>query len=207
MARKQRDPLAPIQFIVAFSLALGALVFTLQGLDLAFGETRHVQSACVRIHDLSLMSPSLDAGNGTNHITDDVSLQADEFRVCTSNASSSEVFWEPVSGAEPAAFGYGALLLLGWITRVARRKGLFTPQVARAITGLGVYALLGRSILALGAALIRRHLLDLILGTSSWSAVSVHANFMLLLTGLGLISLGRVMRHATHLQDEVDATV
>jgi hypothetical protein len=126
--------------------------------------------------------------------------------VCQSDPTRWEQILFTIHEWVPALFAAGLLFLLWRLLRHARLEGVFVRSFARRVTGLGVYVLLG----GLAVSVLQ-----------SWSAWEIQKalipggspqgawtySFIALLVGLGLVTVGRLMRYTVPMREELDATV
>ena len=132
------------------------------------------------------------------------------FTICADHMSGTNraLFSVPVLLDVMWSIGFLALTLA--LTRRARRRGLFTHEVARATTHLGWFILAGWAVVNLSGAVLRSvgvsHLVRAysvipgVFANLSW-------NWAVIIAGFGVISIGRVMQRTVPMQEEIEATV
>src|SRR5262249_7401564 len=111
--------------------------------------------------------------------------------VCASSPTRSE-------RAADAAVRLMAFLLLlvpiglGWrMVRAARAHGVFSAAVARALTVLGAWVLIGTAVFSIAITLVENWLLDRLLPGGAGQPVHVPWSWGALLTAFGMLALGR----------------
>jgi len=97
-----------------------------------------------------------------------------------------------------------------WLTRLARRRGLFSPDVALGVLRLGLVVLVG----AIVVSCLRSYAEWRVLSTMADEVSRTNAllgffrlSWSTLIGGFGLLTVGRVMAQSVRMQREIDATV
>jgi hypothetical protein len=113
----------------------------------------------------------------------------------------------------PSAFVWAGVIVLLWLMmRTARRDGPFTPRVAAAMWRLGWFILGGSVVAGVLHAVALGQLIVSIMNSSSpyagpiWDAVRGVAPIPLL-AGAALLTLARIIRLGSAMDDEIRATV
>lgn len=217
MALKDRDPLAPVQF--AFSAVLGvvgamAVLTTLltvwqPGPDSVSSGWRY--QACVDVRNGT--SVFVDGREAVVSATGDAppagtSVLGRVLEVCARSPRGSQVAWALAARLPGVLVPVGAMAYVLLLTRRARRRGIFSAEVAHGLRALGRFLVVA-PLVALGLALFAgTRLLTTLIGSSAFfSDLSVEFPWGHLLTGFAVLTLGRVMLQGVEMRDELDATV
>jgi hypothetical protein len=222
-----KDPLRPIEFIVSFALRLAVGLLLLGTISVVVsavdgGSRGVVVGAWGDRHPcLQVPQDGLEIGSTANAgPIGGTSVLGLKRGVALGVPRTYTVCVDQLSGSDRALFSVPVLLhwlwSLGflWLTlrliRRARKRGLFTREVARATTHLGWYILGGWATVDLAAGVLRAiaisHLVSEysmiggILGNLSWS-------WAVVIGGFGVISIGRVMQRTVPMREELEATV
>jgi len=206
--------LAPLEFILSVAGTLMLLICVGVGLGAAFDEGDlfglSAPSACVTAPqaavDVAFQSNNparvQDLPRGATAIPRTI-------EVCDNDPSASQRVWAFLGTFPSFVF---ALTFLGYawrLTRTARRRGLFSPEIALGLLRIGLFVLVGAAAVAVLRSWADWQLLDSITGTAPWDALVgfFHLSWSTLIGGFGLLTLGLVMARAVRMQREIDATV
>jgi hypothetical protein len=213
---KQRNPLGKLELVI---VALGCLVLLSllvvvpthlgQG-DSIFGLSG--PEVCAEAPFSALVEPDKATLNG-GHVTDlarGVRAQASQFELCASSPTTRQRVLATLIDL-PGLLFYGGFLFITWrLTRRGRLRGLFTLEVAAAVTRLSVYLFVGQFVVALAKALAAQHLVaTMVTGPmteNSWLRYA-HLSWVVIIAAFGLQAMGRVMAATVPMQAEIDATV
>src|SRR5262245_5190219 len=213
---RTRDPLAPIDttvsvlsWLVGGLLVLSVVFGVAAALGgpvsvLGFGNTEVCTTAKPGVVPFGDVSQDAVVG-----LSDDASWVPDRLLICKSDPSVGLRLAASLMDAPTELLFIGFLILMRALIKQARRSGMFTTQVAARTRHLGWYILLG----SLGAAAIEALAAGVVLQAAvrgqDWvdGIFTLHTSWSALLVGIGLITIGRVLRQAALMQDEVNATV
>ena len=210
-----KNALAPIEFILSVAIALmvfyNALVLPLallgHGSYFGLGEP----SVCLTAPQSAVGEITGRGGINEEHLDvgPGISTVAASYALCDSSPSSWQHVWSALAVAPTFFYALGFLALAWLLTRTARRRGLFSPQVALGVGRLGMYVLLGAVVVALVQAWASMRLLATMRdGATTWDSVGfVHLSWAVFFAGFGLLTVGRVMAQSVRMQREIDATV
>lgn len=234
MRRTPRDPLAPVEFVATVLLAFNAFLIVMALAFLVFDRDHSTflgeGDACVDVRNgpASVYLPgggssASEAENKPRTPPAGTTLNPKKIAVCAADVSeelarrvpgleathptSTQRWWNRLAVYPPALFGMGALTFVWMLARRARREGFFVASVARGLTWLGVYLAAGSLLTSIVVLAARKQLLDTLLPTGGYWDIGLHLSWSTLLTGAGLVSLGRVMAHAVAMREDLDATV
>ena len=216
------DPLAPLEFVVtcisalivlAFAVAVPAAIFG-SGSVLGIGEP----SACAVVDlgtigygegDVEVPGMAVQHSPFIVGLHRDASFVPETLSICSKNPGFG------VKAASAAGRGADLVLLLGFLLlarrliRQARTSGLFTAAVAGRTRVLGWFLLAGSVLVPLvtwaSDGVVVTSAVDHVGWPGTWD--HIHPYWTLQVVGLGIITVGRVLRQAVDLQDDVDATI
>lgn len=212
------NALAPLEFILSVAITL-MLVFNalaIPFLVLGDGSTSFLgiggPSVCV-IAPQSSVGAITGVGINDAHVVGakpGVSTVAHTISLCDNSPSTAQHAWSTLAVAPDFLYALGFLVIAWYLTRTARRRGLFSPHLALGVGRLGLYVLLG----ALFAGLLQMwadwHLVrSMDRGSDDISAALgfFHLSWAVLFAGFGLLTVGRVLAQSVRMQREIDATV
>jgi Protein of unknown function (DUF2975) len=213
--RSVENALAPLEFILSVAIAL-MVFFTVLSIPLILfgsGSLFGLGDA-----DVCLAAPQSAVGAISGHggingehldVYHGVSTIAANYTLCDANASWTQHVWSALTMAPTFFYALGFLALAWHLTRMARSRGLFSPEVALGVGRLGLYVLLGVALVAaLESVASWRLLATMRAGTSAGDILSfVHLSWAILFAGFGLLTVGRVMAQSVRMQREIAATV
>lgn len=208
------DPLGPIDYIVnvlgtllilfvvvvSVSTALGS------GSLLAFG---HNQEVCVTAPvNSAVISGHSDAVHLT-HVHQSISSRVSQVETCDLHPSTGLRVVASVPGGLTLLFVAGFLLLTKLIVRHARRRGLFTADVARRVTLLGAFLLGGSLAVSFLSAMADNAVLHHAFSARDWDwgLVNLRLSIPTLIAAFGILTFGRVMQLAVRMQRDIDTTI
>lgn len=221
--RPDRDPLAPIEFVVKVLLTFLLVLFAIFGTaavwqlvtggDTSFGVGAFSEGdVCLSdVRDVPVLGlgndriAGLDEGAG--------SFVASTWFVCADDPAAGVRVAAAADLATGMAGLLGSMALLLWAVRGARRVGLFSSTAVRRTRILGWFFLLsavvGPTVTALLHGLVLADLVDDYPWWRPLGSVSFGADFsaLAIVVGIGIITFARVLERAVPLQEEVDATV
>lgn len=220
MAR-QRDPLAPLEFIVnviGTVFLLGVVVFgplALLDKNVSLG-TIGAPAVCT-----SYSAQSFTTGIGGEDDPDPLAMypqarparsastQGTDFETCDEKPTTTMRTIADAGTVLDLGFSGAVLALLWRLTRTARRRGLFTAPVARQVSVLGWVLLAGYVAVGVLRAALDGVLVHLVVGAPTFPAQqhALDLSITTLVVGFGLLTLGRVMSQTVAMRDEIDATV
>lgn len=214
---QRRDPLAPIEFALAFASGLIGLLFLALTVWIALGDGELRSEVCVTIHQgtAATVSDQLDhprpAGEGAfpsdRVLPAGTTVHARSLDVC---AKDPTLVQRAVSGVDWLLrfLLFAVPIGMGWrLVRLSREQGVFSASVAKWLTVLGWWIVLAPAAFSLCILLTQNWLIDQLLPGGAGQPVDVPQSWGTLLTGFGILTLGRVMARAVSMQDELDATV
>jgi hypothetical protein len=214
---KQRNPLRKLELIIAtlgvlaiFSLVVSAgETLTGDGYWYGFGSP----VACAKVPSDALVDQDAPHhGVIDGHVTTlapGASAHASEFELCASDPTFHQQALATLVDFSRTLFFLGFLLITWRLTRRARRDGVFTADVAAAVSRLSVYLFFGDFAVGFIRAIATQHLVGTMLthpDDNDWLRY-MHLSWVLLITAFGLQAMGRVMAAAVPMQAELDATV
>ncbi|MBB5957361.1 hypothetical protein FHS29_003956 [Saccharothrix tamanrassetensis] len=198
-----KNPLQPLTSLVRFLWSITAVlvaggavlraVYTVQG------------SVCFKAD--SAPSPSVD---GSPLYRDTVTAYPEVVQVCIPEPTIGDRLLGILESA-PSAFAYaGTFLLLMLLLEKAAKEGIHTVDTAQRLTRFGVYLLIALPVTTLVEAVARTVLLldsvtldlDPMVFVSEW-----HLPAWAVVTGLGMLSLGAIMRTSASMREELEGTV
>lgn len=217
-AEARRDPLGPFEVAVTALMALIAALVMMSVPAAVFGNGSFLglgdKEACavtrpgvvpfgerdVPGHEDSMFIPGLRS---------DARFSVDRIEVCDRDPG---IGVKAASSADPAAHLVllgGFLLLSRRLIRHARSAGLFTTSVASRTSGLGWYLFGGALTTHLVAAIGHGVVVSSAVRGVAWGdgLRNFDVPLTLVVVALGIVTVGRVLRQAVELQDEVDATI
>jgi len=216
------DPLAPLEFVVTcvsalivlgFAIALPAAIFG-SGSVLGIGEP----DACAVVDlgtvgygegDVEIPGQPVRRSPFIDGLHRDASFVPETLRVCNDDPGAG------VKAASATGQGADLVLLIGFLLlarrliRQARTSGLFTAPVADRTRVLGWFLLAGSVLVPVlswaADGVVVSSAVDHVSWPGTWD--HIHPYWTLLVVALGIITVGRVLRQAVDLQDDVDATI
>jgi hypothetical protein len=224
-ATSQRDPFAPIEFIVTVLLGLILTLFALFiGIALvqeAMHGSTGVSIATIGDRDAcALVRPGTvpygtsgsqegQSAEGVVGLRDGARQNARQVDVCLKNPTVGQKAASALGPVGDLVFGLGSLWMVRALIRTARQAGLFTPAVARRTRTLGWFVLVMSAAYPFVAGAGRGVVLAAAVDDVSWmrGLASPGISWIGIVVGLGVITFARIMERAIHLQEEVDATV
>ena len=138
-----------------------------------------------------------------------VTIRATHAELCDRSPSTTQRVWYAVSAFPEYFYALGFVGFAWMLTRIARRRGLFSPHVALGVGHLGLYVLVGAVAVSLLRMWGEEHLFLTMIDVSSsglWFPF-FHLSWTTLFAGFGLLTIGRVMAQSVRMQREIDATV
>jgi hypothetical protein len=208
VATKTRNPLEPMASVVSalFIYGAGGLVVGLlaaafgRGSVLGIGESSisldvtHVRGSADR------MPWSLEPG---------VSANALGYRLFDATPDLEQRIWYVLIQLSGGLLFVGALTLAYLLLRGAERNGIFTPLAVNRLRTLGWFLLVGSLVDALVTTVASNRLLGtLTVDHQGWlTPVIIYPQWVLLVTGAGLLSLARIVRIGAVMRDELQGTV
>jgi hypothetical protein len=213
MDRTTPNALAPLEFIlgIAGTLMLLGLVLSVplivfgNGSFLGVGDREVCVSAPIGALDLN--------SGGQMHVHadqyEDVNIRATHAELCDLSPTTTQRVWSAVAAFPDYFYALGFVGFAWLLTRVARRRGLFSPHVALGVGHLGLFVLIGALVVSLLRLWGEEELFLTMVDTSRsglWFYF-FHLSWTSLFAGFGLLTVGRVMAQSVRLQREIDATV
>lgn len=215
--KPKRDPLEPLSFAV---LTLGGLVIGIVVVGALLAVFVRGSGASVfgfGDPDVCLDVPQSafaisDEGSGGTRVAglrQGVSQIPDEYLLCKQHASTAEHLLGGGGQIVEFVFFVGFILLCVLLIRTARRRGLFTRDVARILSRLGGYLLVGEVVVGFVVAGLDHALLagmarpghgPRFTSLLSWS-------WPVVVAGFGVLTAGRVLAGSAQLQQEIDTLV
>ena len=215
MVQREKDPLAPlemgVQVLLGMLVVLGVLLAgsVVLGGNPAFAGVS-ASEVCVETLPGEGVGYGGTGGGGDRPIGlyDDVRWFPREIEICDTEPSAGTIALGITRAFIGPIGGIGALLLLWWVVRRARREGVFGDDIPRGLRVLGCYlvawALVGWLAGGLVDALLLRKMADTTDGfVFSWPEFPLVS----LLLGLAMLTLARVMSQAVALREDSDATI
>jgi hypothetical protein len=214
---RARNALAPVEFILSVAGALMVLFSVALGIAFLFGDDVSFfgigdPSVCVTARDNALGGYG-GQGNNLAHVVglhEGVSAMPRQIELCTFHASTTQHVWSFVAFFPSFLFAAVFVGYAWWLTRLARRLGLFSPDVALGVLRLGLVVLGGALVVScLRSYAEWRVLTTMADGVSRSNALFgfFHLSWSTLIGGFGLLTVGRVMAQSVRMQREIDATV
>lgn len=222
MARSSAaDAVRPLDRIAKLCLALlGAILLGIPILAIAlhgdfFFGAWGTDEPCVSTSQSGLTISGSDStgsnGGDMPHVQPGVRVGTPtEFQLCQQHMGQLTRALVSVPALFDLVWTIGFFVLLLVLTSTARRHGLFTAPVARLTSRLGWYLFAGCLIVSVmhaigyGAAI---HRLAVDYPLPFGILANMHWNWSAIIGGLAAISVGRMMRQAIPLREEVEATV
>jgi hypothetical protein len=214
---RTRNALAPLEFILSVAGTL-MLLFTgiLGPLALLFGGDVSYfglgdQSVCVTARDNAL-APTYQ-GNNPAHVDGlarGVSAIPRQIELCDFHATATQHLWSFLALFPSFLFTVVFVSYAWWLTRIARRRGLFSPDVALGALRLGLIVLIGAVVVSCVRSYAEWRVLSSMAEDISRSNALIgffHLSWSTLIGGFGLLTVGRVMGQSVRMQREIDATV
>jgi hypothetical protein len=209
-----QNTLAPLEFILSVAGTLMLLVCLAVCLGGVFGGGDlfgiGAQEACVTARD-NVLHTGYQSNNPArvDGVQRDVSAIPRQIEICDSSPSASQRLLAFLATFPSFAFALGFLGYAWWLTRTARRRGLFSPEVALGVLRLGLYVLVGAVLVALLRSWAEWRLLTTMAGSDPGDAALgfFHLSWSTLIGGFGVLTVGRVMAQSVRMQREIDATV
>lgn len=211
-----RNALAPLEFILSvagtlmilFTAVLPAALLLDDASVWGLGDP----SVCVTARDNVLGGMTMH-GKSSAHVIGlhhDVSALSRQIELCDRSPSAAQHLWAFLGMFPTFAFAFGFLAYAWWLTRTARRRGLFSPYVALGVLRLGLYVLVGAVVVSCLRSYADWRLLSSMADGISASNALVgffDLSWSTLIGGFGLLTVGRVMAQSVRMQREIDATV
>lgn len=214
---RTRDPLAPLEFVLAFATSLVGVLFLAFTVLIALGNGEFRSDVCVSIHQGTAATVSEELGYprpaeagslpAERVLPAGTQVRAKTLDVCAEHPTLgqralSALDWLPRFLLLAVPVG------LGWrLVRLARRQGVFSASVAKWLTILGWWVVVAPVVISLSILATQNWLLDQLLPGGAGQPMDVPLSWGTLLTGFGVLTLGRVMARAVAMQDELDTTV
>lgn len=211
------NTLAPLEFILSVAGSLMLLIVVLLVPLTLFGGGSFLGMGdpvvCVTAPQSAVGEITGRGGINEAHVVgarSGVSTVARQIELCDSSPSAAQHVWAAVGTGPEFLYPFGFLGLAWHLTRVARRRGLFSPDVALAVGRLGLYVLIG----AVAVSLLRMWADSRLIATMDRQSHGLnaalgffHLSWAILFAGFGLLTVGRVMAQSVRMQREIDATV
>ena len=215
MVKREKDPLAPLETGVQVLLGMLVILGVLLLGSALFGGNPSVagvgaSEVCVETSPGEGVGYGGTGGGGDHPIGlyDDVRWFPREIEICDTQPSAGTVALGITRALVEPIGAIGALLLLWWVIRRARREGVFGDRIPTGLYVLGCYllawALIGWLSGGIIDALLLRRMADTTDGfVFSWPQFPLVS----LLLGLAMLTLARVMSQAVALREDSDATI
>jgi hypothetical protein len=208
------NALAPLEFIVSVAGTLMLLICLAIGVGAVLdrGDLFGIgaDEACVTTPD-NVLNTGYQSNNPArvDGLRPGVSAIPRQLEICDSSPSASQRLLAFLGTFPPFAFALGFLAYAWWLTRTARRRGLFSPEVALGVLRIGLYVVVGAVLVALLRSWADWRLLTTMAGSDPGNAVPgfFHLSWSTLIGGFGLLTVGRVMTESVRMRREIDATV
>jgi hypothetical protein len=215
MVKRTKDPLAPletgVQVLLGMLVTLGVLLLgsAIFGGNPSFAGVG-ASEVCVETAPGEGVGYG-GAGRGGDHpigLYDDVRWFPREIKICDTQPSAGTIALGITRALIGPIGGIGALLLLWWVVRRARREGVFGDRIPGGLYVLGCYLVAWALIGWLSGGIVDALLLSRMADTTdgfvfSWPEFPLVS----LLLGLGMLTLARVMSQAVALREDSDATI
>jgi hypothetical protein len=210
MAKRKRDPLAPLAYGLAafgglfFLLPVVALCATVFGTGSVFGLGS--EGACA--DDTSYGDYGTDSDSFAREILKPgVSAMATAARLCVADADAAQMTWQALTGIPGFLFNAGALILAWLLIHRAVRHGAYAPQISSGLRILGWWLLIGGVAAPIAEEVANNRLLAS-LSTEQHSLPALGGiSPAILLVGLGLLTFARIMRIGTQMQEDLEGTI
>jgi hypothetical protein len=215
--RPVENALAPLEFIlgvvgtliILFSGVFAPLVLLSGGSVSFFGLGD--SSVCVTARDNAFEATY--RGNNPAHVyglQHGIGAMTRQIEVCDFHASAAAHLWSFLALFPSFLFAAVFVGYAWWLTRMARRMGLFSPDVALGVLRLGLFVVVGAVVVScLRTYAEWRVLSTMVEGVTPTNAMFgfFHLSWSTLIGGFGLLTVGRVMAQSVRMQREIDATV
>lgn len=210
-----KDPLAPFEFVITLALGLCIALAVLMVVSGVFGGHPSVGawgglgSDCLTVPNMAMaVGSSEDAQSSV--LRPGMSLGSVAPTLICGSYTSLEQALMSVPVLLYAAWILGFLLVSTWLVRRARRQGLFTEELARALNRLGLYLLLGWlavNLVGAGcqAVVMNRVVLDT--GPVQDLMANLTWDWGVVFGGFGLLTVARILRQTVPMREELEATV
>ena len=212
MTAPARDPLAPLDAILSvFKIAIVAGVIGFAAL-IPFGDATIFNVGDDEVCITTGTTFGFDDGADKLE-REDLGLQRDvEIYGTTSNLCNTDPHLKDqvligLTNAPTSIVFIGFVFLTQRTIRYARSNGLFSRPLAERIERLGWLLLLGLVGASVVEWLAEGLLLETMRSTESWTSGSFGISVPGIIGAYGLVSIGRIMKHAAALQAEADATI
>jgi hypothetical protein len=214
---RTRNALAPLEFILSVTGTLMVLFSgVLAPIALLFGgEVSYYglgdRSVCVNAPDNALSFTF--TGNNPAHVDSlrpGVSAIPRQIELCDFHATTAQHLWSFLALFPPFLFAVVFVGYAWWLTRMARRRGLFSPDVALGVLRLGLFVLIGAVAVSCLRSYAEWRVLSSMAGDISRDNALFglfHLSWSTLIGGFGLLTVGRIMAQSVRMQREIDATV
>jgi len=215
MPEKTRNPLEPfastvsILLRIAIGLLVSAVVFAL------FTKGSHwsvsgLTDRTICVHDNDISSGAANTG-GLEYLSKP-GVQATNAGVdlCTEHATAWQRTLRSLGDLPAALFGIGALLLMWWLVRGARQDGPFASANARRVRWFGWWLIIGGLISDNLTGVAKILLLRTMLAHSDdgpYLIDGLTVPWSLLLTGLGMLTVARILSAGVTMREEIEATI
>jgi hypothetical protein len=208
------NALAPLEFIISVAGTLMLLICLAVGLGAVFdrGDLFGIgaREACVAVPDNAL-NTGFQSNNPArvDGLQRDISAIPRQIEICDRSPSAPQRLLAFLGTFPSFAFALGFLAYAWWLTRTARREGLFSPEVALGVLRIGLYVLVGAVLVAVLRSWADWQLLITMTDSAPWDALVgfFHLSWSTLIGGFGLLTVGRVMGESVRMQREIDHTV
>jgi hypothetical protein len=213
MTRDVDNALAPLEVILRVVSGLAVLAFLGGGLAAVWGDQSKGTCVQTSLHTLSaradLQVRRLPHFGEDQLLTAGTTVRPSGVELCDPTPSASQHIWQGVDRLTPFLYAIGVVVGAWMLVRTARRQGLFSPHLALAVGHFGLYVLLGTAaVTGLQALAQDRLLVSMADPVYTWTWVFfVHVSWAALLSGFGILTVGRVMAQSVRMQREIDATV
>lgn len=132
-------------------------------------------------------------------------------RYCAEDPTDQQRLLGLLSAVPYLAFAAGGLVLLNGMLRAAARDGVYTTQTASRLKVLGWWLLVGSLVAELSHATAETALLATLASDVHLSAETVlrqlTAPYLMVLTGLGLLTFARITRAGAAMREDLEGTV
>jgi Protein of unknown function (DUF2975) len=216
---KDKNPLAALELFISF---LGGLMIlflvvvvpaSLLGSGSVFGFGESIVCVDAPYGAVASHGQRGDGITGAHvaNLAADVHANPSQFDLCALEPSTGQRVLATLMDLPQFLFGLGFLVITWRLTRRARRRGLFMPEVAKTIGRLGVYLFVGEFVVTLAQAFATQHLVYSLLtgpgGGYFWVYALGHFSWAVIIAAFGLQAMGRVMAMTVPMREEIDATV
>ena len=209
--------MGPLTFIVCTLASLVVGVVIVGALFAVFGSGSGVSAfgfgdpdVCVDVPQGAFGIAGDDSiGEHVPGLQQGITQTPDRFVLCRPHASTGEHLLNGAGQLVEFAFFVGFLIVCALLIRAARRHGLFTEAVARWLTRLGGYLLVGELVTAFVVAWLHYELLSGMTrdGHAPTFTALVSLSWPVIVAGFGVLSAGRVLAGSAQLQQEIDTLV